>query len=379
MKFLCIVSQNEGHLDFGGGGFLVLAKELQKKGHEVIWMARGATTEILADKGWVLSSASSISSVTNPQNMLNDNTHLKILCNEIKCFYSELQNIQYDFCLVDRSLGVTTMVLKSLNILYACIGTPGGNWGRDENGVVPLNFPCKDYQNLGQWLCNEFDWMSAPLDSWWQPSPHLNIVFVGRSFYPALADSKTSAFVNLHKALTSNTKLNRDRLGITFGHTGNIAPLLHILDLLKNDEDIEISKTDIFAGGRPGLLDKLRLENEKLCLHERVPYEHVFSELYGVICFGGIGTLWHVLQNRIPSLVIQGGAGDQYFNAKQMENLGIAKLWSGKNEEITSAKYTFDRLMQINYSAAFNDYHLPQNFNNDLQTLVIKLESFFSS
>lgn len=369
-----MVSNNLGHLDFGGNGFIRLAEMLLNRGHDTYWIAHDKTAERLKIKGHNVCSVKSISPVPDPEKVTQDQIRIKTLLTELDQLRFVLFKYKPDLCLVDRNLGLSTMVLSSLDIPYVCIGTPGGYWGRDSQGVAALSEPCSDYQKLGELVCQKSGWLSAELNSWWQPSPYLNVVFMGRSFYPSHADEMTSAFVNVFDSPPENVNNSgkSNRLGIALGHTGDVNLPLMILDTLNDKIHQTFSGVDIFAGGRPDILNKLKKTHPNCCVHDWTPYSEIFPNLKKLICFGGVGTLWHSIQYKIPSIVIAGGAGDQKINAEQIQRLGMGFFWDASAQKLPDL---FESNNVSSQQKAFKVFHCGDNYTDNLKTLIVKIEN----
>lgn len=369
-----MVSNNLGHIDFGGNGFLKVAEALANKGHMLKWIAGERPSAVLKRKGHDVLSNHIVTPVASPNGAMQNSHKVSTILDQILLLREFLLYENADLCLVDRNLGLVTMVLSTLNIPFVCMGTPGGFWGRDSQGVETLSEPCSDYQKLGRFVCEKSGWLSAELNSWWQPSPYLNIVFMGRSFYPAHANEKTSAFVNVsdNSANYIDANIKRDRLGIALGHTGDVKLPLVILDTLNDKIHQTFGGVDIFAGGRPDILEKLKKTYPSCRVYDWTPYDQIFPSLKKLICFGGVGTLWHSIQHRIPSIVIAGGAGDQKINAEQIQRLGMGMFWDGSIQKIPDL---FESKNVSSQERAFSKYHCEDNYTDNLKTLVVKLEN----
>lgn len=369
-----MVSNKQGHLDFGGNGFLRVAEELISQGHALLWMAGDNTSPRLKARGHIVLPMKSIFPVPNPESCIVNKKRLNTLFNQMEQLRIALINEKPDICLLDRNLGPAAMVLTSLNIPYVSMGTPGGYWERDATGVTMLPLASDSYQKLGALMSNELTWLKNHFDSWWQPSPYLNVVFMGRSFYPSHADEMTSAFVNVFDSPPENVNNSgkSNRLGIALGHTGDVNLPLMILDTLNDKIHQTFSGVDIFAGGRPDIIEKLKRTHPNCSVHDWTPYSEIFPSLKKLICFGGVGTLWHSIQYGIPSIVIAGGAGDQKINAEQMQHLGMSFFWDGNAQNIPDL---FESINVASQQMAFSEFHCEDNYTDNLKTLVVKIEN----
>ncbi len=350
-----------------------LAEALRSRGHDLWWMAKGKTALRLKNRGHYLSHRESISAPLFREDQPFAEARYNALLAETVALRQEIEEEQPDLCLIDRNLGVATMVLTTLGIPFVCVGTPGGYWGRGPEGVKSLASPSQVYQHFGEQLCQRLPWLHAELTSWWQPSPHLNVVFVGRTFYPMADGLHRTAFVNMFNEAAQRT--GRERIGITFGHSGKVERLLSFFQALEVGEWFPVDKVDVFIGGRPELSETLSVTAPHYRLHGWTPYHKAFSQLSCVICFGGIGTLWHCINHCIPSLVIPGGAGDQQFNAERMQALGLGRLWNGPTEDSDSLRQVFASTLQTDGQTAFQRFRARENFTDNLESLLPKLES----
>lgn len=370
MNILCLVSNNLGHLDFGGNGYLRLAQALGQRGHSVRWLSSGAVADRLEGLDEEVQNCEALTPIVIKQ---NGTLKQKVVAQEAdhavlvrQC----VQSLQPDLCLIDRNLSTAALVVDSLGIPYASIGNPGGYWGRDENGVVSLDSPNPHYLELGQRLRERVPDLTSDLTSFWQLSPYLNIVFVGKSFYPMVADVSNTAFVNVFDQVPEYD--SRQRLGIAFGNTGDVSVLTNLVNKMGEHNWFPTESIDLLVGGRAEMDGSLQIRN--CSVHRWVDYQKYFPQYRGVVFFGGIGTFWHAVNHRVPMLVCPGGAGDQGVNAQRIVALGLGCSLNRSDTDAQALRGALRQTLESDFSAAFEQFHQPDNYTDGLESAVVKLE-----
>lgn len=360
-----MVSQNIGHLDFGGGGYLKLAGRLKDQGHNLHWIARDNTAAVLRKEKHAVSSHQSVNTITSPRHM--SRTQVDHVVDQLIALREELRRDLPDLCLVDRNLGCATLVLNALGIPFACIGTPGGYWSRDEHGVISIDSPDEHYLELGKRLHERASWLAGDLESFWQPSPFANVVFTGHSFYPGTKIEFESAFVNL---FAPDRSPQQGKIGISLGNTGDVRKMVRLLHLLATHTTG--TRTTVFTGNRSCQLEHLRGEFPEFEVQGWCNFHQAFSQLKAIVCFGGIGTLWHGINHLIPILVLPGGAGDQRYNGDRIQELELG-LTAGLEPGDDQILACVDNLLLPGDRPAFDTFLSKSNFTDSLDSIVEKL------
>lgn len=366
-----MVSDNLGHLDFGGSGYLQTAKNIRDRGHEVSWISGPKLANRLKQEAFDVSIREYLITVPQPDALSEQRIQkIAVLLNEIR---EEILDLNPDICLVDRNLGVVGWVINSIGIPFVCMGTPGGYWGRDENGVVPSNCPIHEYEVLSEKVRILCPWLKGKLNSWWQPSPYLNAVFVGRSFYENATIEEPAAYVDV-----SNSQPNfdlRENCGVCFGNTGDPNVMINFLNKLRRYEWFPFENVHIYIGGRPELRDVVCREFENATIHSWISYDEAFKTLRSVVCYGGIGTLWHCINHRIPALVLPGKAGDQYYNSKRFEQLGLGATCFYPFNDV-ALEEAFRHVVCGSHEKQFEAYRKRSNFTDDYNSFVERILGF---
>lgn len=329
MKILCLASGKPGHIDFGGQGYVRLALNLQARGHDVHWITFGSQVARLRRHGFSVEDTRALDYMRlMPFMPLSPGTDAQALhaqrLGAIRHLVDIVSTYQPQIILIDRLLVYCTMMAAALDIPYLAIGTPGGYWRYDDDSVLPSLEPVTEYQEYGQQLAIALGWQDTGIYSSWASSPYLNICFVGRSFYDGLfPPTGKSAFVYHFDNHEMTNK--RERAGVSFGNQGNGPFLEYFLDRYINGmpDGVEI---DVFAGDDMQLVKKLegRYGNKSgMHIHQWVDFSEHFARLKFLGFFGGIGTIWHCVNQWLPMVAVPGFIGDQFINAIRLQRLGM--------------------------------------------------------
>jgi hypothetical protein len=371
VKILCLVSNNLGHLDFGGNGYLRVAGCLARRGHRVQWVSTGGTADRLRSLGQTVFDFSGLRPIILQRDSRLEEVNLGAVADNLSALRQLLQSSKPDVCLIDRNLSTAAMLTGSLYIPYASVGTPGGYWGRDSDGVIRLDSPDPRYVELGRRISHLVPGISNGMDSFWQSSPYLNIVFVGRSYYPMAGDSSVTSFVNLFGPSVAPGP--RRRLAVAFGNTGDSHLLLNFLTEIRQGQWFPAEDIDLLIGGRTGLIEEIPAG--KYTVHHWVDYDDYFPRYRAIAFFGGIGTLWHAIDKQVPMLVVPGGAGDQRLNAERVVGLGLGCAWRANGDNGQSVSESLSEVLTADYSAAFATFRDPGNYSDTLESLAVRLEN----
>lgn len=332
MKILCITSSQPGHIDFGGSGFVVVAKTLQLHGHNVSWATFGAQVKRLRNAGFETESLSYLAGLSVMPFFLvkeieaNLNQH-KTRVDSLRKFYSLLDDLKPDLLIIDRLLTYGALVADQLCIPYVAMGTPGGYWNfsRSENSVnvFPVSESVQMIQEYSESLLDSLKWRKSGAKSFWLSSPFLNACFMPRGFYPVHKE-KEYLCANIFHHEVKNLEPGIQRMGISFGNQGDITILLDFLELAAKMDSIP-KPFNVFVGNNEITFKKLKAlyTSTQVNLHRWVDFDLFFRHLSCLVFLGGVGTIWRCVDNRLPMLIIPGKIGDQVFNARRVEKTGI--------------------------------------------------------
>lgn len=370
MRIVGLVSHSPGHLDFGGGGFLRLAEQLRGRGHDFSWIAGPPSAEVLVGHGWDVAYVSDTRSVAGSALIGRSGRAWEVSCRTLTELRLSIQSIEPHLLLVDRCLSVAGPLLETLGLPFAAIGAPGGLWHRTAEGVSPTRETLETFRETSARLNDAFEWFNGDFDSEWLRSPSLNITFLGKSFYPQEARNSSSAFVNLFEPGSSGGACLGTRLGFAFGRTGEIEILGTVLDDVLAAGSWAPDQIDLLLGGRPdGLADFQRFASSGLALHGWCDYRSTFPGFCGLVTYGGIGTLWHSIDNNLPSLVAPSSAGDQAFNARAVAREGLGLFFDGTGPAPVSLLRDLGK-----QGLPFERFKDPANFSDDLDTICDRIE-----
>lgn len=338
MKILCVVSAGTGHLDFGGLGFVGLVRKLIAHGHEVVWVSSRDQVDRLRAYGFNAEHQPVINALSLnyfiPVDAIDQhrNNYLWLL-QQIRHFYALIASRKPDLILCDRLLTYAAMAIEELEIPYAAVGTPGGYWRKDERGTHPCDMPVMEYRRLGGAIKNDLGWKRALLDSFWVNSPLLNISFIGRDFYKATQGIPSA---QVHHFADRNILSSGDRIGISFGNEGTESILQSFMDCMLRHGWLR-EPLDVFLGGKRHLLREMQQKypSDHIQFHGWVNFSEHFPKLRYLVFFGGIGTIWHCIDNYLPMLIVPGLIGDQLYNGRIVSERGLGEclLMSGTSCE----------------------------------------------
>jgi len=329
MKFIFAVSGSPGHIDFGGHGYMNVARNLVKHGHEVIWLSFGGNVETLAKERFTVETFNQLTHLRfTPElvqgfmhNRDHDQVQQSLLCSDE--FLKKLQQRKPDFVCLDRVLGLAPMALDQLNIPYAAVGTPGGHWirMRGEGGAVIHDGPVEQYLYISNYICSCLGWKKSNIGSSWITSSFLNIIFLSHNFYSSLIKTERLASVNCFTQESS--KREEIRIGLSFGNTGyKVDDMKELLRFLSS-RGIAM---DVFVGNRHVLKEELKdlYKSRIVNIHGWTDFSTATKKLSTFIFFGGVGTIWHCLNAYTPMVILSGGVGDQIVNGRAVEfhNIG---------------------------------------------------------
>ena len=384
MRIICLTSSQPGHMDFGGQGFVRLAKSLQHKNHHVTWLSFGEQPERLKKQGCTVDELPALSNLSVMPFFTADKIDLykqqhQSRINAIKTLYTLLNKEKPDILIIDRLLAYASLVAKQLNIPFVAMGTPGGYWQFDKQEqcvhVSPSLTPVHDYANYGEALKKSLGWQQGENNSFWTLSPSLNVCFMNRAFYPLDNDQKKQLVsVNHHQKNSTETK--DKRLGISFGNQGNQQ---HLLKLLEYAIDLpsDLLPINVFVGSHHALYNQLdSLYNSKqITLHHWVDFNQYFSTLSGLIFLGGIGTIWQCIEHNVPMLISSGNIGDQRFNAERVQAMGIGVHLSDDIEKDVLLATIIEYCKTTSFQDNINTFKQQQSYTDTLETACQRIES----
>src|SRR5262245_557413 len=130
MKALCLVSSLPGHMDFGGMGYLKLAKTLRDRGHEIVWVTTGEQVDRIRANGFQCVNCETLEKLHFRRilDCLRDGTILETIVEGIADLQALLIANSPSVVLSDRVLACVALPLEELKVPYVSVGTPGGSW-----------------------------------------------------------------------------------------------------------------------------------------------------------------------------------------------------------------------------------------------------------
>lgn len=349
MKILALVSSGLGHLDFGGDGYLNVVRELLNRGHKVKFLAPKNVVDKLNTYGiesipinyinrlWLRAESNGVATVQTEIIQL------------IKTIELIIKSERPSLVLVDRLLGLAGNLLDHLQIPFVGMGTPGGNWLKNNESILP-GISIHNFNGQKDFMNEQLKWNISSLSAWCN-STFLNVVFLGQQFYPTATNPNT-AYVNL---FTNHQMKYKVKVALSLGSGSYYLEEFYpkLIDLvLKIDYSDPI---DVY-GHKDFMTDFFHhlsaTEKKRFNPMGFVPFERALSDVSHLIFAGGIGTIWRCINMNVVPLAIPGHIHDQDFNSGQLKKLGILPDWENKD---TVALSINEQISQLKNDLVFNE------------------------
>lgn len=314
-KVLCLLSCGNGHLDFGGMGYLEIARGLRNRGQEVVFVSvpfqcdrlrrlNFNTIEIpYIDTLWMVEE-------NFPTANLGDN-----FINSLKTIELLIRKEKPDLVLVDNLLSLASGMLSHCGIPYVSIGAPGGYWIKNLHQITPGK-SLHNGNGLLQYLKERLHWPIPYLTTCCH-SPYHNITFMGKEFYPDYDEAHTSVNLFTQKELPAKNKLAISLGSGTFVQdpfiknvcdTIRLFPKNSVFDLYGFEQYIDA----FMEAAGPEISQQINIVGYK-------PFDEALKDVSLMIFAGGIGTIWQCLENAVVPIIVSGGVHDQDYNAEQLK------------------------------------------------------------
>jgi len=331
MKILCVSHDAIGHTDFGGNGFIKIAKGLVEKGYTVQWLTGPKIRSYIESAGLSVLEIPELTkfkvdyfgAIFDSENPLNTLAELRSC---IKSFQSYLDSIKPSVLIIDRLLSLAAIAADNYGIPYIAMGTPGGNWKLHGGSATKESLDPSFYQGLSELLFSGLKWKKCEITSSWAVSPVLNCTFLGKSFYKSFDKNSDELnkgmFVNHYDSAQQRAK--EKAIGVSFGNTGNIESFGGLLgDLVREKE--KVGAIDVYVGQNRQLKTILQniYSNGEIRIHEWLDFSKNIGHLKALIFMGGIGTTWHCVNRNLPMIVKPECRGDQIYNSSRIDELGL--------------------------------------------------------
>lgn len=311
LKVVCLVSAHPGHIDFGGLGFVKLARAFLDRGHDVTWWGANEHRDRLTQFGFRIDTRFPVDALRLYPLLSQEHLHTQqdiyqARLTALAQLFLSLRGYHPDLLLIDRILALGPLLAANLGIPAAVIGTNGEYCMREGQTVVTRGFPVGAYQEVGETIKRHLGWEEGSLHSFWGQSPYANITFLGNSFYRGTtAAADTSWYV--HHFDTGQSERVKMYHGFSFGHSGDAELMCRILDaLLASGADPKSFK--VFCGAHEETYRRYAAHSgEGLEVYRWVPFSDHLRELHSLTFFGGIGTLWHCINSEITMIMVPGG------------------------------------------------------------------------
>lgn len=378
LKIFCLVSSNPGHIDFGGLGYVKLARTLQELGHQVIWLSPTCHQAALTSHGFAVDTSLPVDDlrlnpVLSAADVVTHSEAYAARLHALRVFYDHFRRDAPDLLLIDRILALAPMLAEQLDIPSAAVGTQGGVWARTDTRASPSPVAVTAYQEVGDCLLRDLQWQAAPLNSFWAQSQQSNISFLARHFYGDFSrQSDNSWYVHHFAAQKDNAA--RDRNGVSFGNSGQPNKMHRVVTQLLSAR-VGLESLDIFCGSRNDIYQHYAESADKRILaHQWVSFSDVFLRLRLLVFFGGVGTLWHGIDHEIPMLIVTGGIGDQETNGSRSSSLGLSECLCERDLAPDAVADCYERLQSGDHVQAMKAFKHPEHYTDTLFSAAHRLE-----
>lgn len=330
MIVLFVASRQIGHMDFGGLGFVRLDAAFRAQGHETSWLSIGEQVNRLRNQGCIATDVPEVAQLTllpieHPADIATYPAHQENRIAALGRFLERVKELRPDLMIIDRLLVGAGLVADQLEIPYVAVGTPGGHWRFEVNhergqvDIHPAPGPIESYRAYGDVLKRDLGWTRGELASGWLRSPYCNLHFMGRSFYGHVAETRTANILHHKPAAAPGT-----RIGISFGNQGNQERLHQLTEGVIQGLPAGVG-INLFVGQDEALRAHFsRLSDGRdVKVHQWVDFSLAMPDLACLVFLGGVGSIWHCMDQGIPAITVPGHIGDQLENARRVAATGI--------------------------------------------------------
>ena len=378
LNILCLISPFPSHLDFGGMGFLKLARNLSQKGHSLTCIAPPIHKSALTNSGLETYIDEDLGSLALLPHCVDRTDAQRItlyqkLLQTLGRLGQFIERHRIDVLLCDRVLFFAKLLTGRYYTPVISVGTPGGNWHLEGKHMALANRNPHPFTRLGDRVAGELGWPACNNNSVWINSEFGNITFMNNNFYDA-ALFELSKLISVHHFSDSPASRHRQkRLGFSFGNSGPVEILIEALSCFTGVDNPEF-ELDVFIGHRTKLKNTLEARfGSKINVHGWVNFDDVFPQLSGMVFFGGVGTIWYCIEHEVPMLAVPVG-GDQAVNANSVKKLQLGEYLDFENMNRAGIEATIARfLREEHYSENIRRYKSPENFTDTMDSVGERL------
>ncbi|MEM9496076.1 MAG: hypothetical protein AAGA09_08735 [Pseudomonadota bacterium] len=360
MRVLCAASGEVGHMDFGGGGFVALARSLAERGAALKWLSFGEQVARLKKAGFDAERSAGLQQLAlrpfSPADASAPPSGARLA--GLQSALDDCRAWAPDVVLFDRLLAFGGLIAAELQRPFVTIGAPGGPWRFEEItkpqkgvNVRPETAPIETYQAYGERVRHALSWRDSDhAVSGWLCSPYLNVHFLPHDFYGDVT-AETCASVYHREPKDTASTVERASLGVSFGNQGGADALKRFLEIVI-DKALAPTPIQVFAGRRDDIAKALRAaySSDQATVHGWVDFGEHFPRLHTLAFLGGVGAIWRCIEQRVAMLVVPGLIGDQLYNGKRIEALGLGACLSPEtltDQSVASALETCARAATV--------------------------------
>lgn len=336
-RFVFVSYPAWGHIDFGGGSYLGLARALADRGHEVTWVLpigpdvvmhvmRFGVPQLQVRKitvgvdvqAAIERAGIAVERIDACLELMDPSQNRDRAIASSRLFAKLVAERGADACVVDRLAVVAGIGCHVARVPWCSMGGDGTAWtSSDGNGSVPGRHDAFPFDEV----CDAVgaDLPGTCRRSFWAMSPHLNLSFLFPDWAPGPPVVPTH-FVGGASATGEARTTTLVTLGTTFARDVLPAFLAAVIDLCARDP----GRTVEVLTGAPAITAQLAAHGlPNLVARDWAPYHEAFARASLAIGHGGNGFVWHSVAAGIPMLAVPTSAGDQRFGAQRLADLGL--------------------------------------------------------
>jgi UDP:flavonoid glycosyltransferase YjiC (YdhE family) len=364
MRVLCVSAQMPGHLDWGG--YLATAVELQRRGHEVLWVSgaavqphlqrAGIPMHSLAETGWRWPPPPPL----RPQPGMDAQTVQRLrmergldqwldvarVAAAVEELTSAARKFAPDLIVSEAFVSAAGVVAERLDVPFVVAG-----WPALQPPVTAAAQPVVDVarQRLHE-LLQRFDIRGVNWTHEGAPallSPHLHVTYWSERWYEGLPLLPQTRHVGgaAHQTAVAGASVEPPRVFITLGTSfANDANFFHAAA----HAAVQAGTQPLVAlgGFQPSSSAEnlaARLPSETL-IQQRVDFDAVLPQVAAAIHHGGAGTTHALVIHGVPQIIVP-HAADQMHQAQGVTRTGVGVYFPARQVTIARLRQALQEML----------------------------------
>lgn len=332
MRIAAFVSDVKSHLDFGGTGYLLLAQEFQRMGHDLIWFTDERVIGTLTGVGFRalpfprLSGLLRVSDEAVPEDDM---------------LATLIRRIGIDIVLSDRRLSRVGLLSRQWTGPIVAVGTPG----------IQTDEP--------------------PGDIWIQTAD-LNVVFMPARFYGVEASDRLISIRHTDRlGPPPSHDAAAGRVTVTLGNGGDLAKVAPILQAIPASVAVDVFHPIVETFTGSALFREL-ISRDNIRSRGWGDLRSAIAPSSFMVNLGGIASVWRPFADNLPQISCPGMRDDQAFNARLVREAGIG-LSPTENgaEDWVAAPYEYMVEHHAGFLSAMAENR--RTYTDDLQSAIARI------